>query len=44
MSDIVQIQIGRKTREQLKKAGIKGETYDIIIRRLLENMEEKESE
>ncbi len=29
------IQISKETREKLKKFGIKGETYDEIIKRLL---------
>ena len=34
--NITTIQITKATRDELKKQGIKGETYDIIIRRLLE--------
>ena len=34
--DITTIQINVATREELKKHGIKGETYDDIITRLLE--------
>lgn len=34
--DVVMVKVERSTREALKKRGIKGETYDIIIRRLLE--------
>ena len=37
---VVFIKVREKTREQLKKAGIKGETYDTIIKRLLEGGEE----
>jgi len=34
--NITTIQITKATRDELKKHGIKGETYDIIIKRLLE--------
>jgi len=34
--NITTIQINKSTRDELKKHGIKGETYDEIIRRLLE--------
>jgi hypothetical protein len=34
--DITTIQIKKTTRDELKKLGIKGETYDTIIRRLLD--------
>lgn len=34
--NITTIQITKATRDELKKLGIKGETYDTIIRRLLE--------
>lgn len=34
--DITTIQISKATRDELKKHGIKGDTYDEIIRRLLE--------
>lgn len=34
--NITTIQINKATRDELKKHGIKGETYDEIIRRLLE--------
>ena len=34
--DITTIQINKATRDELKKMGIKGETYDTIIMRLLE--------
>lgn len=33
---ITTIQITKYTREELKKHGIKGDTYDEIIRRLLD--------
>ena len=35
------IKLKASTRERLKKAGIKGETYDTIIKRLLEEEEER---
>jgi len=35
--NITTIQISKATRDELKKHGIKGETYDIIIRRLLKS-------
>lgn len=45
MAKQTQIPISIETRERLKQAGIKGETYDTIIRRLLKNQkEEKESD
>lgn len=44
MSKLTQIPVSIETRERLKKAGIKGETYDIIIRRLLENQKEKKED
>jgi len=34
--NITTIQLNKATRDELKKHGIKGETYDEIIRRLLE--------
>jgi len=34
--DITTIQITKQTRDELKKHGIKGETYDEIIKKLLE--------
>lgn len=34
--NITTIQIRKSTRDELKKLGIKGETYDTVIRRLLE--------
>lgn len=39
---IVLIKVRDSTRERLKKAGIKGETYDTIIKRLLEKKNGKE--
>ena len=38
---VVFIKVREGTRERLKKAGIKGETYDTIIKRLLEKEREK---
>ena len=35
--NITTIQINKDTRDQLKKHGMKGETYDEIIKKLLEN-------
>jgi hypothetical protein len=34
--NITTIQVRKSTRDELKKLGIKGETYDTVIRRLLE--------
>ncbi|MDK2371895.1 MAG: hypothetical protein QI197_00695 [Candidatus Korarchaeota archaeon] len=34
--DLTTIQISKETREMLKSLGRKGETYDEIIRRLIE--------
>ena len=34
--DITTIQITKQTRDELKKHGIKGETYDEILKKLLE--------
>jgi hypothetical protein len=34
--NITTIQISKDTRDELKKLGIKGETYDEIIKKLLE--------
>lgn len=36
MEDITTIQIKKETREMLKEIGKKGETYDEIIRRLID--------
>jgi len=36
MKDITTISIKKETREMLKEIGKKGETYDEIIRRLIE--------
>jgi hypothetical protein len=40
--EIVRIKVRRKTREELKRCGIKGETYEVIIRRLIEGEGEEE--
>ncbi len=34
-TDVTTIQVSRDTREELKSLGIKGETYDDILRRLI---------
>jgi len=34
--NITTIQLSKATRDELRKHGIKGETYDEIIRRLME--------
>jgi hypothetical protein len=36
------IRLRRKTVEKLKKLGFKGETYDDIINRLIEEVEKRE--
>jgi len=36
------IELSKETRDRLKKLGKKGETYDEIIRRLLELAKERE--
>ena len=35
MSDITTIPLKKKTRDQLKKLGYKGETYDSVIKKLI---------
>ena len=35
MSDITTIPLKKKTRDQLKKFGQKGETYDTVIKKLM---------
>ena len=40
MSKTTNIPISTETRDRLKRLGIKGETYDTIIRRLLDKKEE----
>jgi len=42
MNDITTIVIERETRDKLKKIGKKGETYNDIIKRLIENNETKQ--
>ena len=37
--EITTIQISKETRERLKRAGCKGETYEKIIKRLLTGQE-----
>ena len=39
--EIVRIRLTRKTREKLKEYGIKGESYEVIIRRLMEGKGEE---
>ena len=41
-NDITTIQLSRETRDQLKELGKKGETYDEIIKKLLELVKECE--
>jgi len=38
---ITTIQISKDTRDELKKLGIKGETYDEIIKKLMESAKKK---
>ena len=40
MSDITTIPLKKKTRDQLKKFGRKGETYDTVIKKLMSIAEE----
>ncbi len=42
--ELTTIQISKETREILKELGKKGETYDDIIRRLIELARSKEEE
>lgn len=42
--DVTTIQISTETREQLKYLGKKGETYDEIIKKLIELAKECEKE
>ena len=44
MSHIVKIKLTRETREALKAMGRKGETYDAVIRRLMEREERERGE
>jgi len=41
MKSITSIQIQVQTRDMLKRAGNKGESYDRIVRRLLEHDQEE---
>ena len=41
MSDKTSIQVYRETKDRLDKLGIKGDTYDGIIRRLLDQLTPK---
>lgn len=38
------IHMSRKTRERLKKYGCVGETYDIVLNRLMDEYDERERE
>jgi hypothetical protein len=40
-NEIVRIRVTRKTREELKEYGIKGESYEVIILRLMGREEDK---
>ncbi|MHA1719276.1 MAG: DUF7557 family protein [Promethearchaeota archaeon] len=42
MSEITTIPLKKKTRDQLKKFGHKGETYDTVINKLLSIAEQQE--
>ena len=42
MGETTTIPLSKETRDLLKKFGQKGETYDELIRRLLENAEQME--
>ena len=42
MSDITTIPLKKKTRDQLKKFGQKGETYDTVIKKLMAIAEQRE--
>ena len=42
MSDITTIPLKKKTRDQLKKFGHKGETYDTVINKLMSIAEQHE--
>lgn len=37
MSEFTAVRITKETKERLKEIGKKGETYEVIIRRLLDN-------
>jgi uroporphyrinogen-III synthase len=36
MADLTTIQIGKETREELKQFGVKDETYDEILQKMME--------
>lgn len=36
MADLTTIQVGKETREELKQFGVKDETYDEILRKMME--------
>jgi predicted CopG family antitoxin len=40
--DITTIQVSKDVREELKKLGTMGETYDDVIRRLIKKVKESE--
>jgi Flp pilus assembly CpaE family ATPase len=40
--EIVRIRVTRKTREELKRCGIKGESYELILQRLTKQWFEDE--
>lgn len=42
MSEITTIPLKKKTRDQLKKFGHKGETYDTVINKLMSIAEQQE--
>ena len=42
MSDTTTIPLKKKTRDQLKKFGHKGETYDTVIKKLMVIAEQRE--
>lgn len=42
MTEMTMIPVAKATRERLKQFGIKGDTYDTIIRGLLDEKEEKQ--
>ena len=41
MQSLTTIPVSRATRDKLKRLGSKGETYDAILRRLLESAEDR---
>ena len=42
MNDITTIPITKKVRDMLKSYGLKGETYDNILRRMMEQVDHEE--